>query len=45
MSQAYSPTSVEQLADRITAGTERLLRETAAGGLPIERSSIATPTD
>ncbi len=32
MSQATSPTSVEQLADRITTGTERLLRETAPNG-------------
>lgn len=32
MSQTTSPTGVEHLADRITAGTERLLREAATDG-------------
>jgi len=32
MSQTTSPTGVEHLADRITAGTERLLREATTDG-------------
>ena len=40
MSQATSPTSVEQLVDRITAGTERLLRETAPNGSAETRAAV-----
>lgn len=45
MSQARSPTSVEQLADRITVGTERLLRETAADGSDETRATVAEVLD
>ncbi|MBZ6495475.1 hypothetical protein [Natrinema longum] len=45
MSQTSSSTSVEQLLDRITAGTERLLQEAAPDGSDETRATIAELLD